>query len=59
LPWASIQTLLKFCNPIKGERHPDGTYGFREGYAAYEYWKQGCLDFFTNCELFEIPIAQW
>lgn len=40
--------LLKFCNHIKGERLLDGIYGLREGYAAYEYWKQDCLDFFAE-----------
>ncbi|MGO9570479.1 MAG: hypothetical protein ACLP5H_23355 [Desulfomonilaceae bacterium] len=35
---------------IKGEKLLDGSYGLQEGYAAYESWREDCLEFFQELQ---------
>jgi len=35
---------------IKGKRLLDGTYGLQEGFAAYESWREDCLEFFQELQ---------
>jgi hypothetical protein len=35
---------------VRGEKLLDGSYGLQEGYAAYESWREDCLNFFQELQ---------